>query len=544
MRVKYRAVAAASVITVLGLVLTACGGSTGGGAGSAITINGCTPKNALVPGNTSEVCGGNVVDIFTAKLVHYNSETAAPELDVAKSIETKDNITYTITLNPGYKFQDGTEVKAKNFVDAWNYTAAGKNGQAGSYFMSFIEGYDSVQCGTTAAGNPDCAKKPAASQTMSGLAVVDDYTFTVKASDKVANLQIRLGYSAFAPMPDSFFADPKAFEAAPIGAGPYKLTSITDTQMVLEKFADYSGKNAGHVDKITFKIYTDQGAAYADLVANNLDILDQIPSDQLVDNQYQNDLPNRNGDAATGGLRWFTFSPVDEQLKNNVDLRKAISMAIDRKAIADQVLAGSAIPADSWVSPAVDGAVPGVCGDACVFNPTAAKALYKKAGGYKGTFTYTTNVKEAVANQAVGEAIVNQLKNNLGMDAVFNPAVDFDTFQKGIDSGQYKGIFRSGWQMDYPSIENFLTPIYSKGAESNWSKYDNPKFEKLLTEAAGLTDANAQNAKYQEAERLLAADFPTAPLTFSRTTIGWSDRMDTVKITPFGTPDLLTAKLK
>ena len=60
---------------------------------------------------------------------------------------------------------------------------------------------------------------------MSGLKVVDDMTFTIQTTEPVSNLPVRLGYSAFAPLPDSFFADPKAFEKKPIGAGPFKMDS-------------------------------------------------------------------------------------------------------------------------------------------------------------------------------------------------------------------------------------------------------------------------------------------------------------------------------
>lgn len=551
MRARSRAMVAAG-FTAVALALTACGGGStapgteggGGTAGGEITVNGCTPENPLIPGNTSEVCGGNVIDVFASKLVHYNSDTAEPEMDIAESIDTSDNQNFTVKLKQGYKFQDGTEVKAANFVKAWNYASSGKNGYSGGYFMSVIAGWADLQCGTDAEGNSDCEGSPQKSEEMSGLKVVDDYTFTIATTEKVSNLPVRLGYSAFAPMPDSFFDDPKAYEDKPIGAGPYELTSKTDTEMVLEKFADYSGPVPGTVDKITFKIYQDPGAAYADLIANNLDVLDNIPNDQLVGDQYQSDLPDRNAQKETGGFRWVTFSPNDEQLKDNPDLRKSFSMAINREEIVDQVLSGAALPADSWVSPAVDGYKAGACGENCVFDAAKAKALYEKAGGYKGTLTYTTNTTEAAVNGQIGEAICNQLKNNLGVDCKLNNVGDFATFNKGIDAKEYKGIFRSGWQMDYPSIENFLTPIYAKGADSNWSRFDNSEFEKLLGEAAAAPAGAESNGKYQAAEAVLAQDFPTAPLVFAKTTIGWSDRMNAVKITPFGTPDLVGASLK
>ena len=109
---------------------------------------------------------------------------------------------------------------------------------------------------------------------MTGLKVVDDKTFTIKTSEPVSNLPVRLGYNAFAPLPDSFFADPKAYEAKPIGAGPFKLESKTNTEFVLTKFADYGGDPKPTVDKVTIRIYQDSAAAYADVVANNLDYLD------------------------------------------------------------------------------------------------------------------------------------------------------------------------------------------------------------------------------------------------------------------------------
>ena len=114
--------------------------------------------------------------------------------DIAESIETSDNKTFTVKLKP-YKFHDGTEVTAKNFVDAWNYTAYGPNGQEGSYFMGPIAGYNDMQC-----PDADCKQQPKA-KTMSGLKVVDDKTFTIQTSEPVSNLPVRLGYSAYSPLP-------------------------------------------------------------------------------------------------------------------------------------------------------------------------------------------------------------------------------------------------------------------------------------------------------------------------------------------------------
>src|SRR5215207_3838134 len=535
MRGTTRKVAVAA-LSAVALLAAGCGSGDGdetdtpaaeAKTGGEITVRGCNPENPLIPQNTTETCGGTVIDAAFSKLVHYEPETAAPKNDIAESIETEDNQTFDVKLKQGYKFHDGTEVKAKNFVDAWNYTAYGPNGQAGSYFYEPVEGYADVLC-----PDEECKKTPKA-KTMTGLKVVDDYNFTIKTSTPVSNLPVRLGYSAFAPLPDSFFADPKAFEEKPIGAGPFQLESKSTTEMVLTKFADYTGEFKPSVDKVTFRIYAEDSAAYADVVANNLDFTDAIPPDQLVGDAWKTDLPDRNASVPSSIMAWITFSPVDTQLKDNVELRKAISRAIDRDLIAKQVFNGTVTPAKNWVSPAVDGFKEGACTDPCTFDAAAAKQAYEAAGGYDGKLTMTYN-NDGAGNKEYAEAVCNQVKNNLGLECQPVGVVDFATFNKKIDANELKGMFRSGWQMDYPSIENFLTPIYAKGADSNWSKYDNPEFQKLLSEAAAAPSTEEANALYQQAEAMLNVDFPTAPLWTRNTNAGWSENVTDVQVTAFG----------
>jgi oligopeptide transport system substrate-binding protein len=107
-----------------------------------------------------------------------------------------------------------------------------------------------------------------------------------------------------------------------------------------------------------------------------------------------------------------------------------------------------------------------------------------------------------------------------------------------------KGLFRTGWQMDYPSIENFLAPIYKTGASSNDGDYSNPEFDKDLVDAAAATDAAAANAKYQEAEALLAKDMASIPMWYGKAQMGWSDKVTGVKITAFGTIDIPSISVK
>jgi len=543
---------ALAAITSIALVTTACGGGSepqpgtsepaGQAGGGEISLRGCTPQNPLIPANTNEQCGNNVFDAILAKLMRYNPDTAAPELDVAQSIDTKDNQTFTVKLKPGYKFHDGTEVKAKNFVDAWNWGAHGANGNLNSYFFEPIQGFADLQCGTDSEGAADCEGKPAKAKEMSGLKVVDDHTFTIKTSDKVSNLPVRLGYTVFAPLPDSFFSDPKAYAQKPIGAGPFKIDSLSDTEMVVSKFADYSGDQKANVDKITFRIYTDDSAAYNDVVANNLDFTDVIPPDRLTDDLYKQELPDRNGLRDTGELATTDFSSIDDNWKD-IRIRQAVSMAIDRDLINKQIFNGTRPPLTGWASPAVDGFKAGACGDACTFNPTEAKKLYEEAGGYKGG-PLTIAVNGDGGHKPWADAACNSIKNTLGLECVTKVTPDFKTLRDQITKREIKGLFRSGWQMDYPSIENFLAPLYGTGGGSNDIDYSNPKFDAKLREAAAAPTLDEANKLYQEAESILAKDFPTMPMWSYKRATGWSDRLADVKITPFGWIDMTSVKVK
>lgn len=533
-----RLTALASTAGAAALILTACGGGGGtdteGAGGGEITLRGCTPENSLIPANTNEVCGGNPLDAVNAKLMHYNPDTAQPEEDVAESIETEDNQNFTVKIKQGYKFSDGTEIKAHNFVDAWNFSASCEQGYQSGYFFEPIEGYDDMQ----ADEDENCAPK---TKEMSGLEQVDDYTFTIKTKDKVSNLPLRLGYTAFAPLPDSFFEDPEAYGEMPVGAGPFMVTENSEQQIVLEKNPEYSGDFGGQVDKVTFKIYTDDAAAYNDVVANQLDFTDVVPTDQLVGDAWKNALPGRTGMAETGVMQSLSLSGTDPQLED-VRKRQALSMAMNRELITKEVFNGSRTPATGWVPSVVDGYQEGACGEWCEYNPEEAKKLWDEAGGYDGPLTLSVNGDGGHRQWA--EAVCNGWKNDLGVDCQVVATPDFKTLRTQINNREIEGIFRGGWQMDYPSIENFLTPIYKTGASSNDTDYSNPEFDKLLGEADAATDEAEANKKYQEAEKILGEDLPTIPQWYQNTPYAFSENVDNVKVTPFSTLDLSSITVK
>ncbi len=554
MRVHKRGYQVAALAVAGMLVTTGCGGggdegdvATGSGQGGNITgpiteggtivVRGCKPARPLIPADTKETCGGNILDAVTAKLVRYNPDTAAAENDIAESITTKDNRTYTVKIKPGIKFHDGTEVTAKSFVDAWNYSANGANALQNASFFDPIEGYDKTNpADPDGEEGPKAAPKPTA-ETLSGLKLVNDTTFTVKLKAKNSTFQQRLGYTTFSPLPDSFFKDKgKAFGKKPIGAGPFKMERFDpNKEAVLVKDTSYDRAGKPHIDGVTFKIFTSADPAYEEVVANQLDLTDEVPSAKLVTVLYKTDTGGRFAQREEGGIQTFTFPPSKtDPTYNNPKLRQAISMAINRQEVIDLAFP-SRKPATGWVSPVVGGYKANQCGQFCTFDKDKAKALFDEAGGYSGTMTLSYNAD--ADHKTWTEAVCNQLKNNLGVQCIATPNVDFATFRTKIDGREMKGMFRTGWQMDYPSIENFLEPIYKTGASSNDGDYSNPAFDAKLAEATTKTDEAEVFALYQEAEAMLVNDMPAVPLWYPSRVHVHSDRVTNVKITAFGTYD-------
>ncbi len=512
--------------------------------GGKITVRGCKPRAP----SFRRIPRRSAAATFSTRSPRSSSVTS-PRRRRRRSTSpspspARTTATYTIKLKRDIKFHDGTEVTADSFVDAWNFGAYGPNAQQAASFFDPIEGYDDVH-----PADPDGeeGKKEApepSKKTMSGLKKVSDTEFTVKLTAENSTFPQRLGYTAFAPLPESFFKDDgKAFGKKPIGAGPFKMVSFdANKEAVLEKDADYDRAGKPHIDGVTFKIFNKADAAYAEVVSNQLDLTDEIPSANLVDEIFKKDLSDRFASRAQGVIQTITFPPSKtDSSYDNPKLRQAISMSIDRAAVI-KLAFPERKPAQGWVSPVAGGFKAGACGDYCLFNKDRAKQLFDEAGGYDGTMTIGYNADST--HNVWAEAVCNNIKQNLGVECLAKPSVDFATFRTAIDNREMKGMFRTGWQMDYPSIENFLDPIFKTGASSNDGDYSNKEFDRLLDAARAEKDPEEVFKKYQDAEALLARDMPAIPLWYPTSIHAHSDKVTNVKITAFGTYDFSSITVK
>ena len=270
---------ALGMVAIAALALTGCGAGGGSNEGASdaagdpakiITAYSNEPQNPLLPANTNEVYGGRVVELLFEGLTSYSPSGESVNA-LAESIESPDGQNYTIKVKSGTKFTNGEEVTAKSFVDAWNFAALSTNAQANSSFFESIEGYDAVSA-TKKEGETEVPAPTA--ETLSGLVLKDDSTIEVKLTQPEADWPLRLGYTAFMPLPSEAIADPKAFGENPVGNGPYKMAKEGawqhDSQIELVKNEDYTGTREAKNGGVTFKFYTDPAPAYTDIQANNL----------------------------------------------------------------------------------------------------------------------------------------------------------------------------------------------------------------------------------------------------------------------------------
>jgi len=207
-------------------------------------------------------------------------------------------------------------------------------------------------------------------------------------------------------------------------------------------------------------------------------------------------------------------------------------MAMDRDEIVKNVFAGSQTSARSFVSPVVPGYRENTCGESCTYNPTAAKELYRQAGGpSKVQITYNADG----GHKDWVDATCYQLQRNLGIRCVGQAEAKLaDLIPKVRAKTPGVGMFRLGWVMDYPSMEDYLTPLYSTHGSSNYYGYSNPEFDRLVAQGAQQPDADASIKLYRQAEDILARDLPVIPLRFSQNTFVYSTNVQNVTMDLYG----------
>ena len=499
---------ALALISVSALALSGCASSEADApaadAAAIVSTNGSEPQNPLIPTNTTETGGGKIMTSIFAGLVSYTA-TGDIENEVAKSIESDDATNWTVTLEDGWTFSNDEPVTAASFVDAWNYGALFSNAQSASYFFDDIVGFNYDE-----------------DAELTGLKVVDDTTFTVELASPEADWPLRLGYTAFMPLPSDAYADMAAFGENPIGNGPYMLDGddawTHEEGINLITNPTYDGVRKPANGGLNIKFYSTLDAAYADVQGGNLDVLDAVPDSAFE--TYEDEFGDRAVNQPAAIFQGFNMPYYLEHWSGEEGKlrRAAISMSIDRKQITDVIFQGTRTPATDFTSPVIDGYSDKLDGaEVLEFNPKEAVKLWAKADAIApyGDTTFDIAYNSDGGHQAWVDAVINSIVNTLGISATGKP---YPTFSAALDdrkSDALTGGTRAGWQGDYPSMYNFLAPLYQTGAGSNYEDYTSDEFDTLLKEGAEASTVEDATAKYQAAQEVLLKDLPTIPLWYS-----------------------------
>jgi oligopeptide transport system substrate-binding protein len=120
----------------------------------------------------------------------------------------------------------------------------------------------------------------------------------------------------------------------------------------------------------------------------------------------------------------------------------------------------------------------------------------------------------------------------------------FAVFREQINAHKMKGIYRAGWQQDYPDVENWIGPLYVTGGSSNDGLFSNAEVDRLYKEGTAAATVEAAHAKFAEAVKVIDQQVPTIPMFEVTQQSGVSDRVTGVKTTNVGEIDLSSVRLK
>lgn len=471
------------------------------------------------PVNLQESEGTQVGQAIFDSLVAFDPITSEIVPAAAERWEANDDASvWTFYLVKGAKFHNGREVKAEDFKYAWERICNPENESEIAYHLAPVVGFDEMQAGT--------AKE------LSGVKVIDDYTLEVTLKEPFADFEYVVGHPGLAPVPkEEVEKDPKAFAEKPIGNGPFMMAEpwAHDQFIKVVKFPDYYGTKP-NIDGVEFKILADTDTAWLEFQAGNLDFC-PIPTGQIqaAIEQYGESpdgyTVNPGKQVSLGreqAIYYILINNTKDPFKN-ADLRKALSLAIDRQEICDKVFEGTRTPATGIVPPGIvgfkDGAFP-----YAKYDVEAAKKALADAGypDGKGLPTIKIEFNSGVGHEDIMQLVQEDLKA-IGINAEL-VGTEWAQYLDKLAEKTYD-IGRLGWIADYPTAYNFLNSLFVTGGDDNYSGYSNPEVDAMLKEAARETDGDKRAKLYQDIEAKIGADAPVIPMFYYRHTRVASDRV-------------------
>lgn len=445
----------------------------------------------------------------------------------------EDGRVFRFTLRDA-RFHDGTPVTAADFARTFHRIADG-TAQPLSFLAFLLEPVAGL---TTAQseGGP-----------IEGVVVEDEQTLRIELDVPFPGFLATLANPSLVPVPERADEDPESFAEQPIGNGPFTMVEPRERGAFIRLTSNPDHHRTPLVDEVLLSIYPDDVTGerqWQDLLDGQLHIAN-VPPDQL-DEALEVFGPAADDYTSPGVIRGISSTvylygfDTSRPPYDNVDLRRAISLSIDRERIAGDVMRGTREPADSLVPPPIPGSQPGECAY-CTHDPELARELFEDSQADIDSIVLTHN--RGATHAAIAEAMAADIETVLELDVELQ-AMDLQPFVQAIRSGD-AGMFRLGWDPTEPDPGSYLYPMFhsSQVGLENLTRYTDETVDALLDDARSSELVGTTLARYRQAEGLILEDMPVIPLLYYRHAIVAAPAVQELVWPPMGRVDLTTVWL-
>jgi oligopeptide transport system substrate-binding protein len=421
-------------------------------------------------------------------LMTYDPKTANPIYGLAQShTASADNLTWTFTLRPGLVWSDGTPITAQQVADSWLRNLDPATGsEYASLLTDVIKGAAEFNAGT----GP-----------RSGVAVkaLDSRTFQFQTKVPAPYVLPMLCHYAFAVVPTQAIAkygDKWTLPGNFVGSGPFVLKEWKPQEIIIvEKNPRYWGARNVKLDRILFYPSDSYLTTYNMYIKGEVDWNASPAPPELVDAAKL-----RKDYLLTPqlGTYYYQFNQTKPPF-NDVRVRKAFSMAVNRKELCDKITKSGEVPAFAY-TPEFAGYVPpkGI-GE----NVEQAKKLLAEAGypGGAGFPEVTILYNTSETHKKIAEYFQQKWEQTLGVKVVLNNQ-EWATYLDTRKMQQFD-LCRAGWIADYQDPFNFLFMWLSDNFDFNDGRYNNPKYDQLIRQANAMPGGAERNKVFAQAETIL-----------------------------------------
>jgi len=506
--------AAAAALAAFGAVRSGGKTSSAGSVGGVLQVA-VVGLPSLDPADARDPRALMVVDQLFDTLVR-NTGDLRPAPGLAGSYDANDDQkVFTFRLAPGARFDDDSPVTASDVKFTLERIARKGSDSPLVAHLEAVSGFAAFHTAGTAPG-------------LAGIETPDAATVVVRLERPFSSFPSVLGHPAFGIVSKAAVERlGPAFGQTPVGSGPFRRVDAAPGRLSLRRTPGRSPE--ARVDGIDFVDFKDADAAYAAFQDGSVDV-SPVP-------------PARATDAArTFGRRGMNpyigvvFYGLNVKSRDLADprFREAISLAIDRKQIVDEVYQGSAGLATGLVAEAVPGRAGNACGERCRFDPDRARELLIEAFPAGGIPEVAIDHDDDPTQQAVAALIKTEL-DTVGIPAVLRPH-PFADYGRFLVSGQQE-LFRLGWIADYPSPDGFLTPLFSSTSPDNLTGLASPEIDQKLAAARAEADPQKRLALYLEVEQLVLDQYVVVPVAQLESRMVASSRVQGFDLDALGTFD-------